>query len=58
MDHSDEMLSSSNSSGGKALGQLQQRPVLLVYDESKTSYDLEKLLYGAVFSEIMNPNAL
>ncbi|KAI6670402.1 hypothetical protein NL676_005287 [Syzygium grande] len=28
-----------------------------VYDESTTSYDSEKLLPGAVFSEIMNPQA-
>ncbi|KAK3409253.1 hypothetical protein EUGRSUZ_J01388 [Eucalyptus grandis] len=54
---SDEVFSTSNSGGGKSLGAaVTTTSSDGVYDESTTSYDSDKLLSGAVFSEILNPN--
>ncbi|KAL3719292.1 hypothetical protein ACJRO7_004276 [Eucalyptus globulus] len=57
MDRSDEVFSTNNSGGGKSLGAAATTTSSDgVYDESTTSYDSDKLLSGAVFSEILNPN--
>ncbi|KAK3409254.1 hypothetical protein EUGRSUZ_J01389 [Eucalyptus grandis] len=58
MGHSDEVFSTNNSGGGKSLGAAATTTGSDgVYDESTTSYDSDKLLSGAVFSEILNPKA-
>ncbi|KAL3719297.1 hypothetical protein ACJRO7_004281 [Eucalyptus globulus] len=58
MDRSDEVFSTNNSGGGKSLGAAATTTSSDgVYDESTTSYDSDKLLSGAVFSEILNPKA-
>ncbi|KAL3719295.1 hypothetical protein ACJRO7_004279 [Eucalyptus globulus] len=57
MGRSDEVFSTSNSGGGKSLGAATTTTSSDgVYDESTTSYDSDKLLSRAVFSEILNPN--
>ncbi|KAF8029455.1 hypothetical protein BT93_E1997 [Corymbia citriodora subsp. variegata] len=55
---SDEVFSTSNGGGGKSSGvAVTTTSSDDVYDESTTSYDSDKLLSGAVFSEILNPEA-
>ncbi|XP_048139825.1 receptor-like protein kinase FERONIA [Rhodamnia argentea] len=59
MDRSDELFSASHSGSGKSRGGAAVTTTSSddVYDESTTSYDSDKLLSRAVFSEIMNPKA-
>ncbi|XP_048140249.1 receptor-like protein kinase FERONIA, partial [Rhodamnia argentea] len=59
MDRNDELFSASHSGSGKSRGGAAVTTTSSddVYDESTTSHDLDKLLSGTVFSEIMNPKA-
>ncbi|XP_048140250.1 receptor-like protein kinase FERONIA [Rhodamnia argentea] len=59
MDCTDELFSASHSGSGKSRGGAAMTTTSNddVYGESTTSYDSDKLLSGAVFSEIMNPKA-
>ncbi|KAF8010096.1 hypothetical protein BT93_J0913 [Corymbia citriodora subsp. variegata] len=58
MGRSDEVFSTSDGGGGKSSGvAVTTTSSDGVYDESTTSYDSDKLLSGAVFSEILNPKA-